>query len=209
MSLGKVLLVMFLALVGAMVVVGGCVYSGYNRAIDLDEGVKNAWAQVENQLVRRFELVPNLVETVKGYASHEEQIFTGIAQSREAYFQAKTEGSVGGMAKAAGGFESALSRLLVLRETYPDLKANESFNNLMVALEGTENRLSVERKRYNDAVRELNTFTRRLLGRLYSSLAGVSPAEYFEAPEEAKSAPRVDFSKTSGGAAPSGGGDGS
>ncbi|MCO6437092.1 MAG: LemA family protein [Phycisphaerae bacterium] len=188
---------MFLALAGALVIVGGCVYSGYNRAVTLEENVKGAWSQVENQLQRRFDLVPNLVETVKGYASHEEKIFTNIAESRQAYFQAKDKGSVSGMAKAATGFESALSRLLVLRESYPDLKANESFNNLMVAIEGSENRLAVERKRYNDAVRQLNTFTRRLLGRFYSSLAGVAPAEYFEAPEEAKTAPKVDFSRNS------------
>jgi len=190
MNLTKVLLIMLVAIVGAVVIVGGCIYSGYNRAITLDEGVKSAWAQVDNQLQRRFDLVPNLVETVKGIAGHEKEVFTGIAKARESYFQAK---SVGQKAKAAGTFESALSRLLVLREAYPQLKANESFLKLHDSLEGTENRLSVERKRYNETVKRLNTFARKLLGRFYTGLAGVEKAEYFEVAEEAKAVPKVDF----------------
>ena len=191
MNLGKVLLLIVLAFVGALVLVGGCFYRGYNQAITLDEDVQASWAQVDNQLQRRFELIPNLVETVKGLAGQEEKIFLGIAKARESYFQAK---SVGGKAKAAGMFESALSRLLVLREAYPELKSNESFLKLQDSLEGTENRLAIERKRYNDTVKLLNTFTRRLLGRVYASLAGVEKAEYFEITEAAKSAPEVDFS---------------
>ncbi len=190
MSIGKVLVIILLALLCALVIVGGCVYRGYNQAITLDENVQAAWAQVDNQLQRRFELIPNLVETVKGFAAQEEKVFLGIADARKSYFQA---GSVQQKAKAAGMFESALSRLLVLRETYPQLKSNESFLKLQDSLEGTENRLSVERKRYNDAVKQLNTFTRRLLGRFYAGLAGVEKAEYFEVTEEAKTAPKVDF----------------
>jgi LemA protein len=169
---------------------GGCVYSGYNQAITLDEAVKSQWAQVENQLQRRFELIPNLVQTVKGVAGQEEKIFLGVAEARKAYFQA---GTVNEKARAAGGFESALSRLLVLRETYPALKSDQSFLKLQDQLEGTENRLAVERKRFNDAVRTLNTFTRKLLGRFYSSLAGVEKAEYFEIGEEARATPQVNF----------------
>ena len=196
MSIGKVLLIILLAFVGGIVIVGGCVYSGYNRAITLDEEVQAAWAQVDNQLQRRFELIPNLVETVKGFAAQEEKIFLGVAEARKSYFQANT---VGQKAKAAGMFESALSRLLVLRETYPQLKSNESFLKLQDSLEGTENRLAVERKRYNDSVKRLNTFSRKLLGRLYASLAGVEKAEYFEVAEEVKAAPKVDFSTGSAG----------
>lgn len=190
MSFGKVLLIMLVAILGGVLLVGGCIYSGYNRAITLDEDVKSAWAQVENQLQRRFDLVPNLVETVKGVAGHEKEVFLGIAKARESYFQAK---STGQKAKAAGMFESALSRLLVLRETYPQLKANESFLKLQDSIEGTENRLGVERKRYNESVKQINTFSRKLLGRLYASLAGVERAEYFEVAEEAKAVPKVDF----------------
>ena len=195
MNATKVLGIMVVALIGGMLLVGGCTYFGYNKAVALDENVKGAWAQVDNQLQRRFELIPNLVETVKGLAGQEEKIFLGVAEARKAYF---TASSVGEKARAAGGFESALSRLLVLRETYPELKSNESFLKLQDSLEGSENRLAVERKRYNDNVKVLNTFTRRLLGRLYASLAGVEKAEYFEISEEAKTAPKVDFSKESG-----------
>lgn len=199
MSFGKVILVFFGAILVGLLVVGGCVYSGYNRAVVMDEGVSAAWAQVENQLQRRFDLIPNLVATVKGVAEQEKDVFLGIAKARKAYFQAKSGGTLGDKVRAAGGFQSALSRLLVLREAYPELKSNQSFMKLQDSVEGTENRLSVERKRYNDVVRQLNTYSRKLLGRLYCSLAGVEKAEYFEVGEEAKAVPKIDFtSKPSG-----------
>lgn len=190
MSAGRILLIVFGGILILTLMAGGCVYNGYNQAITLDEAVKSQWAQVENQLQRRFELIPNLVQTVKGVAGQEEKIFLGVAEARKSYFQANT---VNEKARAAGGFESALSRLLVLREAYPALKSNQSFLKLQDQLEGTENRLAVERKRYNDAVRVLNTFIRKLLGRLYAGLAGVEQAEYFEVGEEAKTAPKVEF----------------
>ncbi len=168
----------------------------YNRLVRLRNRTDNSWAQVDVQLKRRYDLIPNLIETVKGFAGQEEKIFLGVAEARKSYFQAK---SVGQKAKAASGFESALSRLLVLKETYPQLKSNESFLKLQDELAGTENRLAIERKRYNDTVKSLNTFTRKLLGRLYASLAGVEKAEYFEITEQAREVPKVDFS---------GGGDG-
>lgn len=190
MNLGKALLIVLLVVFAGLITVGCTVISGYNKAISLDEEVKAAWAQVENQLQRRYELIPNLVETVKGVASQEKDIFLGIADSRKAYFQAK---SIPQKAKAAGTLESALSRLLVLNEKYPELKSNESFLKLQDTLEGTENRLAVERKRYNDAVKRLNAFTRRFPGSFYASLAGVTAAEYFNVEEAAKSAPKIDF----------------
>ncbi len=181
----------FLALIVLVAIIGGCAaYSGYHQAVRLDEQVDSSWAQVENVLQRRYDLIPNLVETVKGYASHEKEIFTSIAQSREKYFQADTRGA---KMQAAAGIERALSRLLMLRENYPELKAQQSFNNLMAQLEGSENRIAVERKRYNDAVRQLNTYCRGLLSGLWCRWAGVEPAEYFESVEEAAEAPRVDF----------------
>lgn len=190
MSAFRILLVALAAIVGMVLLAGGCVLNGYNRAITLDEGVKNQWAQVENQLQRRFELIPNLLETVKGVAKQEEKIFLGVANARKAYFQANT---VNQKAQAAVGFERALSRLLVLRERYPQLKSNQSFLKLQDQLEGTENRLAVERKRFNDSVTAVNTFVRRLPGRFYAGLAGVEKAEYFQVEEAARETPRVSF----------------
>jgi LemA protein len=195
MNIGKILMTLVASVLVAVFVVGGCVYSGFNKAVAMDEQVKSAWAQVENQLQRRYDLIPNLVETVKGVAQQEQEVFLGIARSREAYFQAKTPAD---KVEAAKGVEGFLSRLLVLRETYPELRSNESFLKLQDSVEGTENRLGVERKRYNDAVQSLNTFSRKLLGRLYCSLAGVEKAEYFEVADEARATPKVNFSKPQG-----------
>jgi len=194
MGFGKVVLVFFLAVVGLGVLAGGCLYRGYNRAVGLDENVRSSWAEVDNQLQRRFDLVDNLVATVKGFTDQEKDVFLGVANARKAYFQAD---STAEKARAAGGFEAALSRLLVLRETYPELKSNESFLKLQDSVEGTENRLAVARKRYNDSVQLLNTYTRRIVGRLCASLAGVEKAEYFEIPEAARATPKVDFAPTS------------
>jgi LemA protein len=183
-------LIGFGVVVGLFLLAGGCVYSGYNKAITYDEAVKSQWAQVENQLQRRFELIPNLIETVKGVAKQEEKIFLGVAEARKAYFQAD---SINAKAKAAGGMEGALSRLLLLRETYPQLKSDKSFLKLQDQLEGTENRLAVERKRYNDAVRQLNTYIRKLLGKFYAGLADVGKSEYFEIEDTARATPKVKF----------------
>jgi LemA protein len=164
--------------------------SGYDRVITMDENVKAQWAQVENQLKRRYDLIPNLVETVKGYAKHEKELFEHIADARTKYFQAK---SVKDKISASNQLEGFLSRLLVLRETYPQLKANESFLKLQDSLEGTENRIAVERKRYNDAVKQLNTYIRTFFGRFFATFAGVSSAEYYEVPEAEKAVPQVKF----------------
>ncbi len=183
-----------LALLVLTLLGGGCVYQGYNHAIGLDEEVKQRWAQVENQLQRRYELIPNLVSTVKGVAGQEQKVFLGVAEARKAYFQTQDSGTVAEKARAAGDVERTLSRLLMLQETYPELKSNESFLKLQDELAGTENRLAVERKRYNDAVQTLNTYVRRFPGTFFASLAGVHSAEYFKVESEAKTAPKVDFS---------------
>ncbi len=162
----------------------------YNKVVSLDEQVKSQWAQVENQLKRRFDLIPNLVATTKGYAKHEKEIFEDIVNARTKYFKAD---SVERKVAAANGFERALSRLLMLQERYPDLKANESFLKLQDSLEGTENRIAVERKRYNDAVRRLNTYRRTVVGRFIAALAGVEAAKYFETPEPEQQVPKVKF----------------
>lgn len=162
----------------------------YNRVISMDEQVKAQWAQVDNQLKRRYDLIPNLVETVKGYAVHEREVFENIAQARTQYFQAKTPAE---KIQASQQVEGFLSRLLVLKETYPVLKANESFLKLQDSLEGTENRISVERKRYNDAVQALNSYRRSFAGRFIAALAGVGEAKYFETTAAEREAPRVKF----------------
>ena len=182
--------------VGAIVVgvigliLAGVVVSGYNKAVRLDEQVPEKWAQVENQLKRRFDLIPNLIETVKGYAKHEKEIFDNVAEARTRYFQA---GATAQKAQAAGQLERALSRLLMLQERYPDLKANESFLKLQDQLEGTENRIAVERNRYNESVRAVNTYRREFTGRFFCSWVGVEQAEYFEIPEAEKETPKVKF----------------
>lgn len=183
-----------LIIVGIIVVIGiigfKWLIGGYNRVIAMDENVKGKWAQVENQLKRRYDLIPNLVETVKGYAKHEKDIFENIAQARTQYFQAK---GVKDKIAGANRLEGALSKLLLLREAYPQLKANESFLKLQDSLEGTENRIAVERKRYNEAVQLLNTYIRTFMGRFFAAFAGVDKAEYYEIPEGQKEAPKVKF----------------
>ena len=164
--------------------------SGYDNVIAMDENVKGKWAQVENQLKRRYDLIPNLVETVKGYARHEKEIFENIAEARTKYFRAQ---GVRGKVQAANQLEGALSRLLLLREAYPQLKANENFMKLQDSLEGTENRIAVERKRYNEAVQLLNTYRRTFFGRFFAAIAGVSSAEYYELPEGEAATPKVKF----------------
>jgi LemA protein len=186
----KVVLIILVITVLFMIIMGGKLIAGYNQVIAMEENVKGKWAQVENQLKRRYDLIPNLVETVKGYAKHEKEIFENIAQARTQYFQAQ---DFKGQIQGANRLESALSRLLLLQERYPDLKANQSFLRLQDSLEGTENRIAVERKRYNDAVQILNTYIRTFFGRFYALLAGVEPAEYYEIPEAEKQAPKVTF----------------
>ncbi len=166
------------------------VRTGYDNVIAMDENITGKWAQVENQLKRRYDLIPNLIETVKGYASHEKELFKHIADARTQYFQAK---DVKGKIQASNQLEGVLSRLLLLREAYPDLKANQSFLKLQDSLEGTENRIAVERKRYNEAVQLLNTYIRTFFGRFFASLVGVTAAEYYEIPETEKEVPKVEF----------------
>ena len=183
-----------LIVIGVLILIGWgiaqWVISGYNNVIVMDEQVKSQWAQVENQLKRRYDLIPNLVETVKGYATHERELFEFIAEARTKYFQANT---VKGKIQASNQLEGVLSRLLLLQENYPQLKANESFLKLQDSLEGTENRIAVERMRYNKAVQLLNTYIRTVFGRFFAGIAGVSSAEYYEVPEAEKAVPKVKF----------------
>lgn len=191
MSKGLKIILLFIGVVIVVALLAfGWIRSGYDRVVTMDENVKASWAQVENQLKRRYDLIPNLVETVKGYAGHEREIFEHIADARIRYFQS---GSVKEKIEASHDIERALSRLLLLQEQYPQLRASENFLRLQDSLEGTENRISVERKRYNDAVRELNTYIRTFFGRFFALIAGVGPAEYYEIPDAEEEAPKVRF----------------
>ena len=164
---------------------------GYNKAVSLEQGAEKAWADIDTTLQLRLDLIPNLVETVKGYATHEKELFENIAKSREKYFQA---GSRSGKIEATNQMSGFLSRLLMLQENYPQLKANENFRDLQVALEGTENRINVARTRYNETARLLNTFYSQLFGSYFCKRAGVEKVEYFEASEQAKTeVPKVEF----------------
>lgn len=186
----KKILVSIAVLAVAGVILAGSAISGYNRVVIMDENVRNQWAQVENQLKRRYDLIPNLVETVKGYAAHEKGIFEDIAQARTKYFQAN---SINDKIAAANQLEAPLSRLLLLQERYPDLKANENFLKLQDSIEGTENRIAVARQRYNDAVLDLNAYRRTFMGRFYAGMASVGPAQYYQPPSGEETAPQVKF----------------
>lgn len=191
MSNGVKIAVVVVGILAVLVLgVGGWFVGQYNTVIKMDEKVKAQWAQVDNQLKRRYDLIPNLVETVKGYAAHEKQLFENIAQARTQYFQAQAPKD---KIAASNALEGVLSRLLVLRETYPQLKANESFMKLQDSLEGTENRIAVERKRYNEAAQELNTYRRQFPGNLVASLANIPEAAYYEVPKQERETPKVNF----------------
>lgn len=164
--------------------------SQYNHMVTLNEDVNAKWAQVENQLQRRADLIPNLVETVKRYVKEEETIFTNIAEARSRIGSAQ---NVNERMQAEGELGGFLSRLLMITENYPDLKASEQFKQLQSQLEGTENRISVERQRYNESVQTYNTSIKQFPGRFYAMIAGFDPREFFEASADAQAVPRVDF----------------
>ena len=166
---------------------GGC---GYNTMVAMKERVDAAWAQVENQLQRRNDLIPNLVEVTRGYAVHEKEIFDHVADARAKLMSA---GSRDEKIDAAGEVGTALGRLLAIAERYPDRKANQQFARLSDELAGTENRIAVERMRYNEAVRAYNSAIKSFPTVLYANAFGFQPQKYFEAPEEAKKVPKVDF----------------
>src|SRR5213594_1472568 len=165
----------------------GC---GYNEMVAMRERIEAAWAQVENQLQRRNDLIPNLIEVTKGYAAHERDIFEQIANARARLIAG---GSRDEKIGAANDLTGALGRLLAIAERYPDLKANQQFARLSDELAGTENRIAVERMRYNDAVREYNAYIKSVPAVVYARAFGFQPQQYFEAPEEAKKVPKVDF----------------
>ncbi len=167
----------------------------FNRLQTLDENINNKWAQVENQLQRRNDLIPNLVETVKGYASHESEVFKNIADARSKLSGAMSTGDVKGVEAGNAQLTSALSRLLGIIENYPNLKADKAFLSLQDELAGTENRISVARMDYNEEVKVLNAEIRRFPTNIVANIAHVRGRDYFEAPEDVKAVPKVDFQK--------------
>jgi len=180
-------LIVNLAGIALLLSVSGC---GYNTMVTMREAVDSAWAQVMNQLQRRNDLIPNLVEVTKGYAAHEKEVFESVANARSRLLAAGTRDE---QIDAANQMTGALGRLLAIAERYPELKANEQFARLSDELAGTENRIAVERKRYNDTVQAFNTYVKQLPQALYARFIGFGAQKYFEVPEAAQQAPKVQF----------------
>lgn len=171
----------------------------YNTMVTQDEGVKTAWSQVENQYQRRMDLIPNLVNTVKGYATHEKETLEGVVSARAQATQTTidpsnlNEESMKKFQAAQGELSSALSRLMVVLERYPDLKANQNFSELQAQLEGTENRIAVERKRFNEVAQAYNTYIRSFPTNVLAGMFGFQSKAYFSAESGAEKAPKVEF----------------
>jgi LemA protein len=181
-----------------VLLVGILLAGGYNRLVALEEGVDAAWAQVENVYQRRADLIPNLVETVKGARDFEQETLTAVVEARARVGQVTIEGvpnatELERFQQAQDQLGSALSRLLVVVERYPELKATQNFRDLQVQLEGTENRIAVERRRFNEAARAFNTVRRSFPTVFIANLFGFQPKPYFEAVEGAEQPPRVEF----------------
>lgn len=180
-----------LGIVVAVIVIFGLMFmSSYNSFVNLEEDVNQSHAQIENQLQRRLDLIPNLVNTVKGYAAHEKDVIASISDARAKLAGAKTPEEE---ATANDQLSGALSRLLVVVENYPNLKADQQFTQLMDELSGTENRIAVARKDYNEQVAEFNKKVKRFPGSIIVGIGGFDEKEYFKADPQAQEAPKVDF----------------
>lgn len=188
--------IIVIAVVAVLVIY--CV-SSYNSLVTQEETVGTAWSNVENQYQRRSDLIPNLVNTVKGYAAHEKETFDAVVSARAKATQMTidiedlTPEKIEAYQKAQGAVGSALSRLLAVTENYPELKANENFKELQAQLEGTENRISVERRKFNETARKYNTSIRRFPKNIVASMFGFEKRPYFEAEEGSEKAPEVKF----------------
>lgn len=183
-----------LAILAAVILLSLLMVMGtYNNLVTSQEVAKTAWSQVENQYQRRFDLIPNLVETVKGFAKQEREVLTEVTRLRSQWGEARATGNIAQAQQAARGLEAVLSRLLIVVERYPELKSSQHFMKLQDQLEGTENRISVERRRYNLAVKDYNISIRRFPTNFLASMFGFSRMPLFEAEVEAQKAPKVKF----------------
>jgi LemA protein len=188
---------------GVIVLIGLFLYSffagRYNTMVELQETIPKEWAQVESQYQRRADLIPNLVNTVKGYANFEQETLTKVIEARASATQVKVDPSnitpeqLQQFQQAQNGVSSALSRLLVVAENYPDLKANQNFLDLQAQLEGTENRIAVARNRFNEVVQPYNVYIKRFPNNMLAGMYGFTPKGYFEATQGAENAPTVQF----------------
>mgnify|MGYP002648599589 CR=1 FL=1 len=173
--------------------------SGYNGLVTMDENVSGQWSNVETQYQRRADLIPNLVNTVKGYASHEKETLEGVVEARSKATQMTVDANdltpekLAEYQKAQGAVTSALGKLLAITENYPDLKANQNFLDLQTQLEGTENRIAVERRKFNDAAQQFNTYIKMFPRNLLAGMFGFAPIGYVEAQPGAEVAPKVEF----------------
>ena len=188
-----------IGIVALIILIIGWLMSGYNDMVKLDENVNREWSQVENQYQRRLDLIPNLVNVVKGYASHEKETLEGVIEARAKATQTTidpsnmTEEQLANFQKSQDGLSGALNRLMVVVEKYPDLKATENFKQLQAQLEGTENRITLARKDYNDAATIYNKEVRRFPNNMLAGIFGFSVRPQFKAQEGAESAPTVQF----------------
>lgn len=191
--------VTIIIIVAVVAVIAIWAISGYNSLVGMDENVSNQWANVETQYQRRADLIPNLVNTVKGYAAHEKETLEGVIAARSQATQIKvdptdlTPEKLAEYQKAQGQLATALGKLLAITENYPDLKANQNFLELQAQLEGTENRINVARKNFNDAAMAYNTTIRRFPKNILAGMFGFDKRAYFEAAEGAEQAPQVQF----------------
>jgi LemA protein len=187
----KKTLIIVLAVIVVLAIAAYSFFAGnYNKFVNLDTTVKSSWAQVENQLQRRFDLIPNLVETVKGYAKQEKDVMVEVTNARSKVGGA---GTVPDKINANNQLSGALSRLMVVVEKYPDLKSNQNFMKLQDELAGTENRIAVERMRYNEAVKVYNQTIKSFPANLLAGMYGFKDGAFFDAPKEAKAAVKVKF----------------
>jgi LemA protein len=187
----KAVIALIAIIVLIVAVIGGAYVSSRNHMVTLDEQVKSNWAQVDVVLQRRADLIPNLVNTVKGFAAHEETVYADIANARAALLSAKTPSD---KIAANGQLDGALGRLLAISEDYPQLKSNENFLRLQDELAGTENRIAVERKRYNDSIQAYNTYIRQFPNSIFAGWAGFQPNNaYFQASATSREVPKVEF----------------
>ncbi len=197
MKKGWIILIVIVVL---LFIIGGRLVGTYNSLVTLEEGVNQSWAQVNNQYQRRADLIPNLVETVKGYAAHEQETFTAVIEARAKVGQLTVTPEVLENPEAFARFQqvqgeigSVLSRLMAISENYPQLKANENFLALQAQLEGTENRIAVERKRFNETVQSFNTRIRRFPTNIIAGMFNFDQKVYFQAEAGAEQAPKVSF----------------